>query len=196
MQLPVNPNEMVASAVLPLSRPAPLITIYSTPLAGPDKLFPRSVRTLSLKSFHLCLAASLFLFGPPRDATAQQRSSADEGSISGVVTDVTLQPVQGAIVSLLEMKLQSITGADGRFSFSSVPAGTFTLVARRFGYLPSVHSGIAGQTKSVSVRMVSSPLVVDPITVTATRTPSVTGSGVLSVSQVNEEALESLSAEA
>lgn len=145
------------------------------------RLFPGKTLAACLPLF---LAAAL-----PQRAVSQQSASVAAGSISGIVTDAASQPVQGAIVSLAELRLQAITGADGKFSFSSVPGGTFTLVVRRLGFATAVRSGVASQSTGVTVTMVSTPLTVDPITVTATRTPAITGGSVLSVSELNEEAL-------
>jgi Outer membrane receptor proteins, mostly Fe transport len=141
------------------------------------------------KSIAICAATLLWTSVLPECAAGQQSSSVSAGSISGVVTDSASQPVQGAIVSLAELRLQSITGADGRFIFSSVPGGAFTLIVRRLGFATVVRTGIGSQTTGVMVAMVSTPLTVDPVTVTATRTPATVGGSVLSVSELNDEAL-------
>lgn len=141
-----------------------------------------------VKSFALCFVTCL-AFSASSNAAAQQTSQTVPGSISGIVTDAASQPVQGAIVSLTELRLQAITAADGRFGFSSVPDGQYTLVARRLGYASAVRSAIASRTTGLTITIVSTPLTVDPITVTATRSPAVVGGSVLAVSQVGEEAL-------
>ncbi|MEO7367595.1 MAG: carboxypeptidase-like regulatory domain-containing protein, partial [Gemmatimonadaceae bacterium] len=64
-------------------------------------------------------------------AYSQQSGAVTSGAISGTVTDDSSRPIQGAIVSLAELRLQSITGANGRFFFGGIPGGDYTVVARR-----------------------------------------------------------------
>jgi iron complex outermembrane receptor protein len=147
------------------------------------------MRLSLVKSLAVCLAVCLSIPALPEPAASQQTSAVSAGSISGIVTDAASQPVQSAIVSLAELRLQAITGADGKFTFNSVPGGTFTLVVRRLGYATAVRSGVVSQSTGITVTMVTTPLTVDPITVTATRTPAIVGGSVLSVSELNEESL-------
>ncbi len=188
--LPLVPNKSLTLGVLPSAVSRRLIMASTPTLAArqPDR-YRRPMQFSRMKFLSACLAACLILSASTSNAIAQQASPATAGSISGIVTDAASQPVQGAIVSLAELRLQSITGEDGRFSFTSVPGGLFTLVARRLGYATSVRPGVASQARGVTVTMVSTALTVDPITVTATRAPGVVESSVLSVSQVSEEAL-------
>jgi TonB-linked SusC/RagA family outer membrane protein len=65
----------------------------------------------------------------PASAAAQQ------GSLTGTVTDAaTGTPVPGVNVVLVEAELGTATDADGRYSFTRVPAGTHTLRATFIGY--------------------------------------------------------------
>jgi outer membrane receptor protein involved in Fe transport len=137
----------------------------------------------------LLFSAAFCVISFTRSHTLGAQMPAPSGSISGIVTDDASQPVAGAIVSLAELRLQSVSGADGRFSFTGVPAGKFTLVIRRLGYQTAVKTAVGSQATGLTVALVSSPLTVDPITVTATRTPAVVGGSVLSVSELGEEAL-------
>jgi len=147
------------------------------------------MRLSLVKPLAVCLALCLSIPALPEQASSQQTGTVSGGSISGIVTDAASQPVQSAIVSLAELRLQAITGADGKFTFNSVPGGTFTLVVRRLGYATAVRSGVVSQSTGITVTMVTTPLTVDPITVTATRTPAIVGGSVLSVSELNEESL-------
>src|SRR5665647_3803299 len=143
----------------------------------------------SVRAIGIGFLGCLLLSATSNPATSQQPATVTSGSISGTVTDAASQPLQGAIVSLAELRLQSITGADGTFSFSSVPAGEYTLVVRRLGYASAVRSHVSSQTAGASVTLVASPMTVDPITVTATRTPAVVGGSVLPISEIGEEGL-------
>ncbi|MEO6590958.1 MAG: TonB-dependent receptor [Gemmatimonadaceae bacterium] len=131
----------------------------------------------------LCLPAPVTL------ASSQQPGKVTSGTISGTVSDAASHPIQGAIVSLTELRLQSITGADGSFSFSGVPGGDYTVVARRLGYATAVRSHVSKGAQATHVTMVASPFTVDPITVTASRAPAPVGGSVLSVTELGEDGL-------
>jgi len=53
----------------------------------------------------------------------------DFGTVSGQLVDsLTGQPIAFAFVTLVELNLQTITDADGRFTLSGVPVGSYTLM--------------------------------------------------------------------
>ncbi len=55
--------------------------------------------------------------------------------VSGVVSEAqTNTPVASAQVRIPERGLQAVTGSDGRFTFSAIPSGTYTLRVDRLGY--------------------------------------------------------------
>lgn len=54
--------------------------------------------------------------------------------VSGKVTDSVGNPVEGVSVRVEELKVSSLTAADGTYSFSFVPNGTYTVTASRMGY--------------------------------------------------------------
>lgn len=51
-----------------------------------------------------------------------------------VVDDRTMQPVQGAVVSVLDHARTQVTSADGSFSFGALPIGVVHLRVQREGY--------------------------------------------------------------
>ena len=59
-----------------------------------------------------------------------------KGSISGNVTDTVNAVVYGAQVELLPKAGKTTTNAQGEFSFTSVPAGTYTLLINYVGFEP------------------------------------------------------------
>ena len=62
---------------------------------------------------------------------------AQAGSVSGQVVDATsMQPISGANVVVVGTQLGTLTGPDGRFQISNVPAGTHQLRASLIGYGP------------------------------------------------------------
>ncbi len=144
---------------------------------------------MRIASFLLCAAAagSLISAGFPTVAASQQMSNS-QSSISGIISDSASRPLAGAIVSLAELRLQSITSSDGRFAFTGIPQGDYTLVVRRIGFASAVKPHVSRGIDN-SVTLSSSAFVVDPITVTATRAPGLTGGSVLPVSEMGEAEL-------
>jgi Pvc16 N-terminal domain/Carboxypeptidase regulatory-like domain len=62
--------------------------------------------------------------------------------IAGTVTDAASNPVANAGVRVVERGRSTLTGDDGRFSLSAIPAGTFTL---------RVAAGAATRNKTITV---------------------------------------------
>jgi len=60
----------------------------------------------------------------------------DEGAVNGRVYDEEILPVVDANVGLLELKLETRTDAEGRFIFSHLVPGNYTLGVARLGYEP------------------------------------------------------------
>lgn len=94
-------------------------------------------------------AAVLVLVVPAGPASAQQTrvhfpkpetimARSGQGLIQGVVFDATGRPVHGATVSALGSTVAfGLSGRDGRFTLSPLPAGAYTVRVHRDGYLPS-----------------------------------------------------------
>src|SRR5207237_7177935 len=62
-------------------------------------------------------------------------SAAQSGSISGTVTDsITGAPVADAVVTVVGTAFTAKTGADGRFTITGVPAGSYRIRVRMLGY--------------------------------------------------------------
>ena len=86
--------------------------------------------------------------------------------IAGHVRDESGQPIADAAAMLTALGRTTMTAADGRFSFTGLPAGTQTLVVRRVGFATHVQQVQPGDT-SIVVVLRSSAIVVNPIVVTA-----------------------------
>ncbi|MBR4390880.1 MAG: carboxypeptidase-like regulatory domain-containing protein [Bacteroidales bacterium] len=57
------------------------------------------------------------------------------GGIQGIVTDLqTNEPIQGVNISLSPTGLSAVTGSDGRYEFSNLEAGQYTVQAMKNGY--------------------------------------------------------------
>jgi outer membrane receptor protein involved in Fe transport len=88
-------------------------------------------------------------------------------TLSGRVIDQNGTAVAGASVSLFDLHRIAVTGPDGVFRIVGVPAGEHTLIVRRLGFAPRVLQ--VGDSGATVVTLVSSPLPMEPVTVTATR---------------------------
>src|SRR5262249_37357356 len=92
-----------------------------------------SVKTFSIS---LLLVGLTYQAAPPNRVPA-----ANQGSIRGVVQrlDEPRQPLIGAIVSLRSAALTidkgAVTDENGRFSFTDVPDGQYTISATKAGYV-------------------------------------------------------------
>src|SRR5688572_15199138 len=69
--------------------------------------------------------------------------SQDKGVINGVVTDKeTQQPVQDAIVEILELNEKTASNSAGNFEFKDIPYGTYQLKVTCIGYEAVVKTDI------------------------------------------------------
>ncbi|MDP5192106.1 TonB-dependent receptor plug domain-containing protein, partial [Rheinheimera baltica] len=59
-----------------------------------------------------------------------------DADVQGRITDNRSNLITGAEVSIPELTLRRITGADGRFQFNQLPKGTYTLLVNYLGAMP------------------------------------------------------------
>ena len=72
---------------------------------------------------------------------------AQAGVVTGSVTDAASRSaIAGASVIIEGTTLGVTTGSDGRYRLASVPAGTYTLVARRIGFAQQRKSATVGSS--------------------------------------------------
>ena len=67
---------------------------------------------------------------------ARAEVTATTGGIEGVVTDNVVQPIQDAVVSLLETGATAATASDGSYALSGLVPGAYTVRVEAAGYLP------------------------------------------------------------
>lgn len=96
---------------------------------------------------------------------------AQQGSVSGRVVDAqSAQPLSGAQVFIPDTEHGTLTGEDGRFRLSGVPAGEYPLRARILGYRRATRTVEipAGGTVTVNFSLQVSAVSLDEVVVTAT----------------------------
>ena len=94
--------------------------------------------------------------------------------VSGRVVDATSgAPVADAEIWLQGTSLRGVTGREGQFRLNSVPAGTYTLMARHLQYGTRQDTLVvpSGQTLSVELRVDTRAIELAPLTVTVESVP-------------------------
>ena len=94
----------------------------------------------------------------------------DTGSVRGRVTDAkTGQPVSNATVLIEQTRFGARTDEDGRYRITGVPAGTYTVTARRLGYQRAAQSvTTSGGEVVLDFTLAVLPTTLDEIVVTVT----------------------------
>jgi len=108
---------------------------YQITADQPDLTQP--ARTVTVESSNLKLD---FVIGDPHSAI-----------ISGTVKDESNLPLDGVVVTLLPIGLQTTSDTDGRFTFSDLTAGSYQLTGQREGYVISSPSSVWPVTAGGSV---------------------------------------------
>jgi outer membrane receptor protein involved in Fe transport len=110
---------------------------WSAPRAWPVLALPAALAGAAALSFLVSAAPAAAQPTPPGADDAPSAT----GRVGGAVTDALGRPLAGAAVSLQRadgtVVARSTSDADGRFSFSNVPLGTYALVVER----PEFQSG-------------------------------------------------------
>jgi outer membrane receptor protein involved in Fe transport len=92
-------------------------------------------------------------------------------TLSGRVVDREGHPLVGATVVVVELHRVASTRTDGRFRFAGIPAGRYTLTVRGLGFAPlALQVTVSGATTR-DVALERTSVWVEPVTVTATRSP-------------------------
>jgi TonB-linked SusC/RagA family outer membrane protein len=96
--------------------------------------------------------------------------AAQQGTVSGTVTNTTGQPIADATILVLGTSVSTISGPDGKYMLRRVPVGTAEMRAIRVGFQESKRSVrvLEGQTATLDFQMAVSIVQMQPIVVTAT----------------------------
>src|SRR5205085_11902371 len=90
-----------------------------------------------------------------------------QANLTGAVVDRFGQAIGGVTVSTAELHRAAITTGDGRFDLGSVPAGQYTLLARKLGYAPASERATAGTP--VTLSLADAAVRIEPVNITAAR---------------------------
>lgn len=122
--------------------------------------------------FWRLLVLGILLAGaiPPAVSAAAERG-ARTNTLWVAVTDSAGGPLEGAAVTVEDLSRTRVTGPDGNAVFPDIPAGRYAIVVRRVGYRPVLRRAELPGPGRIRLALASAAVVVEPITVTATRAP-------------------------
>ena len=119
-------------------------------------------------AFGLLMFFAAAVAAQQRDATPAQPPAVGTAIISGVIrsAEPTPTPVPRAIVTMTFGRVVRTTLSDdsGRFSIGNLPAGTFTVAARKAGWLPAQHGATRPGSHGVPVVVADGARVEAPLT--------------------------------
>ena len=95
-----------------------------------------------------------------------RRAARQSGSISGTVKDSTTGvPVADAVVSVVGTAFTAKTGADGRFTITGVPAGSYRIRVRMLGYTAAAASVVVQDSEQAvaDVHLARSAIELNPV---------------------------------
>jgi iron complex outermembrane recepter protein len=111
-----------------------------------NKIIPLSAKTTMLKKVAQLLALSLICIFTNVNSVYAWPAEETSGTIKGIVVDSeTDEPVSYAYIHLDGINRSTTTDREGRFQLRNIPAGSYTIIIHRIGYV----------TQNQSVRIVS-----------------------------------------
>lgn len=113
------------------------------------------------------------------------------GSVSGTITDAkTNQNLPGAVITIPQLRLSTISDANGRFSFTSLPSkGRYVIEARYSGYKTQVKTIDLATGGALNFTLDRSIVEIKEVVITGTPITSSNKSNSTSASSVSREEL-------
>ena len=134
---------------------------------------------------------AVFLLGAAQ-ALAAQESSQDLLTVTGQVIDArTEAPLEGAAIAIRGTELRAFTGADGRFSFRTVPPGEHVWVIDRLGYATWEQPFTAAPFDQLRIGLMVKPVALETIIVMVDRMESRRELATVPVHTVDREEIRS-----
>lgn len=118
---------------------------------------------------------------------------AQTGRIAGLVTDQQGTPVQGAQVSITNLRIGSVSDARGQFVIANVPVGTHDVHVRFIGFRETVVAGVevrSGETANITARLEGTPVQLGGMVVSASRRPERITDAPATVTTIGVETIE------
>lgn len=101
----------------------------------------------------------------------------DNGTLTGQVRTPDGTPINGARVTVVEMRRTALTGADGHYTFTGLPRGAYRVTFSAVGFAPQLHDIALTDTSSTldvtlrpsvvelaPIQVTASPIATDPLT--------------------------------
>jgi iron complex outermembrane receptor protein len=118
---------------------------------------------------------------------------AQTGRISGVVTDASKNPVSGAQVIVTGVGLSAESGADGKYTVTGVPAGTYAVQVYRLGFKSKTTTGVtvvSAQTASLSFSLEAAAVQLGGVVVSASRRIEKVTDAPAAITTIDAKAIE------
>ncbi|MEP6622678.1 MAG: TonB-dependent receptor [bacterium] len=117
---------------------------------------------------------------------------ARDGTVNGRVLDAAGKPIPDATVTIVELAVATTTSATGDFRFPATPSGHYTVSARRLGYIGSSRTIVVGEGPlTLNITLTDGAFRIEPVNVTATRTPIAEADNPMPTSVLNSDRLRS-----
>src|SRR5690349_21198326 len=73
-------------------------------------------------------------------------------NLQGTVTDNSNHAITSAVIHLLNTNLQTVTDADGRFAFTNISPGSYTIEASAIGYATATVVSAAANAVKITLQ--------------------------------------------
>lgn len=164
----------------------------------PLRSVPRGARRLALVAG--AVAGLPLLVTNPLGATLQAQEPAaaaaatrQTGRLTGLVTDAAQQPLSGAQVIVVGTRHGTVTGIDGRYRLSGVPAGTYEVRVQRIGQRTRVMPGVVirgSEEATLDVTLEAAPAALGGVVVSASRRVEKVTDAPATVTSIGTETLD------
>lgn len=119
----------------------------------------------------VCALSSTLVVGlalRPLPSQEQRAANAQRGAIFGAVTDTALSPIADADIEFVGTSIHVKSNLNGRFLVTSLPPGSYIVIARRVAFQPSVNVADvrAGDTLRLAFLLAPSATELPPTLVT------------------------------
>lgn len=122
----------------------------------------------------------------------RRRQQASARLTGTVVDSADGRPIPGAAIAIAGTQLRALTDTAGRYLIAGVPAGTYTVDARRIGFSPARRAGVVvaeGATVVVDFRLAANALRLQQVVTTGVADPTSGTRAPFTVGRVTSEQL-------